>query len=1035
MRTVRQYLLLLSLILIVRGQACPQEKPDVSPATFGAMEARNIGPAIMSGRVTSIDALHSDPRVVYIGTASGGLWKSTNAGVILKPVFDRHTQSIGTVCIDQKYPDTVWVGTGEPWTRNSVSIGTGIYKSTDGGERWENMGLKNSERIGRIIIHPENSDIIYVAALGHLWGSNEERGVFKSADGGQTWNKILYIDENTGCSDLDIDPENPDILYAGMWQFRRRAWDFYSGGPGSGLYKSVDGGESWQELTADLPAGEKGRIAVRVSPVSPSRVYALIESENTALYRSDDRGDSWTMVNNSPTMGERPFYFSLILPDPADPDRIYKPGWSALSVSDDGGKIFRSAFHAGGEVHADHHAMWISPSDPDCMYLGTDGGAYTSNDRGSSWRHFRNLPVAQFYHVSVDMQKPYHVYGGLQDNNSWSAPSRAPGGIRNHHWQRYGQGDGFSAYADKEDPDIVYWQLQGGLYARDNKRTGTRKFIFPYEDETTGKLRFNWDAAISFSPTDNTLYVGAQYLFRSTNRGNTWERISPDLTTNDPEKQKQDESGGLTIDNSTAENHCTIICIAESALDKNLIWVGTDDGNLQVTRDGGASWTNVSGNAPGLPMNTWCSSVYPSRFDKATAYATFDGHRNDDFTPYVFKTTDYGNTWTPLADENIQAHCYKILEDLVNPDLLFVGSEFGLFISLDGGGTWSQFKGNLPNVSVMDMVIHPREQDLVLGTHGRGVYIIDDLTPLRQLTLEILESDLAFLEQRPNVPMTITGPVWPMLDDEYRGLNPPVAVCISYYMKKRHIFGKMSLEIFDSKDNRVAELSPVSTKGINKVYWAPYMKMPRMPKSDVMLPTMVQFFMTLPEYPPGEYRVKITKGKDVYESSVWVRENPDYTFSEEDKALRRAKVMQGYRLIEDLAFIDRRINDVRGRIPGLLENAEISKPVRNKLESLSAALEDIRERLLITATGDLRGEQRLRGDVVAVYGSIASYPGRPTDSQVRRIEKLSGDVRAMEKEVDDVLAMYLVDINKALGKAGIDPMKVTTREEFDAEAD
>ncbi|MCK4749295.1 MAG: hypothetical protein KAT15_19715, partial [Bacteroidales bacterium] len=420
-----------------------------------------------------------------------------------------------------------------------------------------------------------------------------------------------------------------------MWQFRRTAWDFYSGGAGSGLYKSTDGGETWQELTADLPEGEKGRIAVRVSPADENFVYAMVESKKTALFLSKDKGGSWEMVNNTTTIRERPFYFTLIIPDPVDTNRVYKPGFN-LSVSEDGGRKFRNVYFAGGAIHPDFHALWISKKDHRFMYAGTDGGAYSSNDMGSSWQHIRNIPVAQFYRISVDMKKPYNVYGGLQDNGSWSCPSRAPGGIRNHHWHEFGMGDGFSVYADKEDNNIVYWQIQGGIFAQTDMRDRSIRFIAPIEDETTGKLRFNWDAAISMSPTSNAVYVGAQYLFKSTNRGETWIRISPDLTTNDPEKQKQENSGGLTVDNSTAENHTCIICISESALDDNLIWVGTDDGNLQVTRDGGGNWLNVSGNIPGLPSHTWCSSVYPSRFDKGTAYATFDGHRSNDMKPYVF---------------------------------------------------------------------------------------------------------------------------------------------------------------------------------------------------------------------------------------------------------------------------------------------------------------------------------------------------------------------------------------------------------------
>ncbi len=859
MRVFKSCMVVFFILVGVGTSGLAQKKPTVSSSTFGRIQARQIGPALMSGRVTCIDALQSDALHLYIGTASGGLWKSTNGGVILKPVFDKHTQSLGAVTIDQLRPDTVWAGTGETWTRNSVSIGTGVYKTTDGGKKWKLMGLEQSERISRIVIHPENPDIVYVAALGHLWGASEERGLFKTVDGGKTWNNILFIDENTGCSDFDMDPENPEILYAGMWTFRRTAWDFYSGGTGSGLFKSIDGGATWQEVKKDLPGGEKGRVAVRVSPADANYVYTIVESDTTALYRSTDKGESCEMLNKSPTIAERPFYFCVVIPDPVDTSRVYKPG-TFLYVSEDGGRKFRNTSFAGGNIHPDFHGLWIWEKDHRYMYAATDGGLYVSNDNGSSWRHLRNLPVSQFYKVSVDMEKPYNVYGGLQDNGSWAGPSRSYGGIRNHDWQKFGIGDGFSVHTDPDDHNIVYWQMQGGLFGQTDKRYQSMRLIAPMETEETGILRFNWDAAISMSPTSNRVYVGAQYLFKSSDRGSSWTKISPDLTTNDPGKQQQDESGGLTVDNSTAENHTTIFCIAESTLDEKLIWVGTDDGNLQVTRDGGASWTNTVGNIPSLAPDTWCSSVYPGRFNKGTAYATFDGHRNDDLTPYVYKTTDFGATWISIASDNIDSHCYKILEDLVNPELLFLGTEFGLYISLDGGAQWAQFKNELPNVSVMDMVIHPREHDLVIGTHGRGVYIIDDISPLRQLTEEVLNSDFVFLNQRAPVPMVISGPGWPGLDDEFTGRNPASAIPITFYMKKRHMIGKMTMEIFDMNDTFISELPMVTRKGINQVFWSPVQKPPRTPRSDA-----VPFQMRIAllgggmRYSAGDYKVNITK--------------------------------------------------------------------------------------------------------------------------------------------------------------------------------
>lgn len=1022
-----------AVLLAFGSGLAAQSGTELTSSSFGQIQARHIGPALMSGRITCIDALQNNPLHMYVGTASGGVWKSTNGGVIMKPVFDKHTLSIGALALDQERPDTVWAGTGESWTRNSVSVGTGIYKTTDGGDRWELMGLENTERISRVIIHPENPDIVYVAALGHLWGPNEERGVFMTKDGGRTWQKVLYVDENTGCSDLDMDPENPNILYAGMWTFRRSAWDFYSGGTGSALYRSTDGGTSWEELKSDLPGGEKGRITVRVSPADPAYVFSVIESDSTALYRSRDSGDHWERLNQTPTIAERPFYFCLIIPDPVDTSRIYKPG-TYLYASTDGGRKFRNTSFAGGNIHADIHDLWIWEQDPRYMYAATDGGVYVSNDYGSSWRHLRNLPVSQFYKVSVDMEKPYNVYGGLQDNGSWSGPSRSYGGIRNYDWESYGMGDGFSVHPDPDDHHIVYWQMQGGLFGQTDKRFQSMRLIAPMETEETGKLRFNWDAAIHLSPNRNRVYVGAQYLFRSDDRGSSWTRISPDLTTNDPVKQKQAESGGLTVDNSTAENHTTIFCIAESPLDEKLIWAGTDDGNLQVTRDGGASWTNTVANIPGLPPNTWCTSVSPGRFEKGTAYATFDGHRNNDMTPYVYKTTDYGNSWISLVSDEIGSYCHKILEDPVNPELLFLGTEMGLYISVDGGARWAQFSNELPNVSVMDMVIHPREHDLVLGTHGRGIYIIDDITPLRQLTPEVLDAEFVFLDQRAPVPMVVAGPSWPGLDDEFTGRNPASGIPITFYMKKRHLIGKMAMEIFDMEGELLTEIPLVTRKGINQVTWIPVRNPPRSPRSEA-IPFQMQIALMGGgiEYPAGDYRVKVTRKDEVYEKTITVYVNPDEPYTAEDRSLKRVYQQRTFDLMEDLAYLDRKITEVEkglerfDRLPG------ISSAAKHRADTLQSDLGQIRERLMVTQYGDLRGDARLREEIGFLYGTIGFYGGAPTQVQMDRTELLEKRVRAMEQEVEELLSDSLNRINKAMTRAGGDAIALTAREIFDAE--
>ena len=561
------------MCLLCAFPAFSQNKTVPDKYTFGAIEARQIGPATMSGRISAIDAVNADPRIAYIGAASGGLWKTKNAGTTVKPVFDEYNQSIGAICIDQKSPDTVWVGTGETWVRNSVSAGDGIYRTVDGGEKWEKKGLENTERIAKIIIHPDNPNIVFVAVLGNLWNPSSERGVYKTTDGGNSWEKILFIDENTGCSDLAIDFENPDILYAGMWQFRRSPDFFNSGGPGSGLYQSTDGGKTWVRKTNDLPSGKLGRIALTVSPADKSTVWALIESEKSALYRSKDKGETWTMMNDEQVSGERPFYFSLIVADPVDTNRIYKPGYT-LNVSDDGGKKFTYPFAGGGNVHSDLHALWISPADNRFLYLGTDGGVYLSHDKGNTWKFMRNLPVSQFYRVAVDDQKPYFVYGGLQDNGSWMGPSANAGGITFSDWENVGYGDGFKDVPDPGDTDLLYWQYQGGNVKRFYRKSREVKDIQPLKDEKSEDLRFNWNTPLVFSHDGKRMYTGAQYLFMTTDKGDSWTRISDDLTTDNPSKQRQAESGGLTIDNTTAENHCTIYSIAESPLNNQIIWVG-----------------------------------------------------------------------------------------------------------------------------------------------------------------------------------------------------------------------------------------------------------------------------------------------------------------------------------------------------------------------------------------------------------------------------------------------------------------------------
>jgi len=1029
-RHLSRMALLLIFLSHSAGMLIAQQKISITSSTIEAIEARHIGPATMSGRISALDAVVEDPRIIYVGSAGGGLWKSSNGGTKFKPVFDKYDQCIGAITIDQHHPDTVWVGTGEPWTRNSVSVGDGIYRTTDGGDNWKKMGLEKTERIARIVINPNNSDVIWVAALGHLWDSNQERGVYKTSDGGVTWEKVLYLDENTGCADIAVDPQNPEILYAGMWNFRRKPWTFRSGGPGSGLYQTTDGGDTWNRLTNGLPEGELGRIAVTVSPVTPNLVYVLVESKESALYRSLDRGESWEKMNTTIPIQERPFYFSYIFADPVDTNRIYKPSYD-LNVSDNGGKNFRIAYIAGGNVHSDLHAFWVGKKDNNLLYVGTDGGVYVSRDKGSSWNIMRNLPVSQFYHVSVDMEKPYYVYGGLQDNGSWMGPSEKANGIRNADWISIGMGDGFYMFPDLYDKNIVYWQAQGGMYGRYYKNTGEIKFIQPTPDETMDELRFNWNAAVAFSPTRDVMYVGGQYLFQSKDKGDSWKRISPDLTTNDPEKQRQFETGGLTLDNSTAENHCTIFTIEESSVNEQVIWVGTDDGNLQVTRDEGTTWTNVAPNVPGLPENTWCSFVYASKFKEGTAYVTFDGHRTGDMAPYLYKTTDFGVTWTTLVNENIKGYCHVVSQDLVNPALLFLGTEFGLFVSFDDGEQWTQMKGNIPNVSVRDMVIHPREHDLVLATHGRGILVIDDITPLRLITQDLLQKDAVFLASQPFVIKPIElGQTFPG-DDEFIGRNPPdvampASATITYYLNKRHVFGDMYLEIYDPEGNFINEIPAGKRKGINRVHWSIMQKPPKVPSS----PSLAQFALVGPYYNPGEYRVKLVKGDESCEGILVLKYDEDSPHSLADRQLNQEVVNKGYKLLEELAFVDRKATHVIEKARELAATNQFNKSMKRDLNNLADTLEGLHQQMVATKMGGITGEEKLREKITMLYASSILFQGKPAQSLIEGLEFYNGEVAGMDQKVEALLQTDLAKLNAKLEKAGSEPIGVLTREQY-----
>jgi len=967
--------IVLALLLLTLPLAA-QDDLKLDSSTLGGLRARSIGPAVMGGRIAAIDGTGDSPATIYVGAASGGVWKSTDHGTSFKPVFDQNIQSIGAVAIDKSKPDTVWVGTGESWVRNSVSVGDGVYKTTDGGGSWTNMGLADSEHISRIAIDPKKSDTVFVCATGRLWNANEERGVFRTNDGGKSWKKVLYVDANSGCADISMDPGEPQILYAAMWQFRRQPDFFTSGGPGSGLYRSTDGGETWTKLKNGLPSGHLGRIAVAVAPSRPSTVYAVVEAKKTALYRSDDLGESWREVNDSFNVQARPFYFAHIVVDPKDHNRVYKPGLS-LTYSEDGGKTFSGSLTGGNSVHGDHHALYIHPKDTAMMIVGTDGGAYQSFDRAQRWRHLNVLPVSQFYHVNFDLDTPYNVYGGLQDNGTWMAPSQSSGGITNHAWRPLGGGDGFAVATDSVDSDIVYLESQGGRLVRLRRSTGESKETYPYAQKSETKLRFNWNTPIVTSPTQKgTVYVGSQLLMRSRDGGDSWERISGDLTTNDAKTQRQLESGGITVDNSSAENYNTIITIAESPKNPNVIWVGSDNGNLQVTSDGGKTWTNTVANVKGVPSRTWVSRIEASHFDESTAYVTFDGHRTGDMKSYAFRTRDLGKTWEPLGTADVRGWAHVIREDLVNPNLLFLGTEYGLYLSLDAGANWAQFKENFPPVPVNDVKLHPRDGDAIIGTHGRGIYVIDDLSPLRALTPDALAKDVVMLPSRASVLKIPSYDGRSEGDTLYSSGGLDDVASISYYLKKRHVIGDSKVEIYDADNNLVATLPAGKRRGINRVDWPMRLPAPKMPAGSAIVLSGGAFYG--PRAPIGTYTVKFIKGKETYTSTLDLVPDTRAKYTAEDRAVQQKAVRRMYDMIGEFTTLTENVQKLLG---------EAKTPVaKKKLDELYKSLTSTRE------GGWLSGEEQLRERLGMLYGAINIYDGRPTESQLAEIEVLAEEL-------------------------------------------
>jgi photosystem II stability/assembly factor-like uncharacterized protein len=906
----------MALLLLVLCLLFPDASlGKINPELFSNIKPRCIGPANMSGRIGDIDVVIANPRVIYIGTATGGVWKSENSGIDWKPIFDdQPASSIGAVRTYQQNPNIVWVGTGEANPRNSAGVGRGIFKSIDAGKTWTLLGLEKTEKISRIVLDPYNANVAYVAAMGTTWGENPERGVFKTTDGGKTWEKVLYVDQKTGAADLAMAPDNPNKLIAAMWEHRRWPWFFKSGGPGSGLYITADGGEKWKKLTHEngLPKGDLGRIGIAFAQNRPNIVYALVEAEKSVLLRSEDGGFTWKTVNDQPGVSGRPFYYSDIRVNPQNENIVYSLE-SRLKVSEDGGKNFKD-FTERGQAHSDFQAMWIHPNG-EFMVVGNDGGIVITVDRGKSWRFARNLPLGQFYHISYDMELPYNVYGGLQDNGSWRGPSTVltDRGIFNYHWRSVGGGDGFDTEPDPENSCCGYAMSQGGSLLYFNVKTGRRKGIRPTESDV--KDRYNWNAGFAQDPFDPAvIYYGSQFVHRSPDRGQTWEIISPDLTTNDPEKQRQAESGGLTLDVTNAENHTTIMCIAPSPVKKGVIWVGTDDGNVQLTTDGGKNWQLVSLSLTGtktrkgrVPYGTWVPHVEASKFNPACSFVVFDDHRRANWTPYAFVTEDYGKTWKSLVTKDIDGFVHVIEQDHVNKDLLFLGSEFGLYFSVNRGKEWIKWTSGFPTVPVRDLAVHPRDNDLIIGTHGRSIYILDDISFLREISPDVFSKNTHLFKPADTYQFrTSNSSAYSTRGDtEFAGQNKENGILITYYFnppeksekdKKMHEKkmpemmermrgrrpgsgekSKFKIEILDEKGKVIRQLEIKPHKGINRITWDLREKAFEIP--GMFTGAMARRFSRGRRglyVLPGTYTVRLPYGDMQLNHSIQVKPDPRY---------------------------------------------------------------------------------------------------------------------------------------------------------------
>ncbi|MFZ2784748.1 MAG: hypothetical protein WAZ36_10130 [Sediminibacterium sp.] len=997
------------LLLLVAATVAAQT--NLNSSYFQVMGARALGPSTMSGRITAIEGITTDGQInLYIGTAGGGIWKSQNGGQSFSAVFDKYCQSIGALAIEPGNAKVVYAGTGESNTRNSVSIGDGLYKTTDGGNNWQKLGLDSTERISRIVVDPVNKKNVYVAAPGPLWKSSPHRGLYKTTDGGKSWNKILYVNEESGCADIAMHPQKTETLFASVWQFRRKPYAFVSGGSGSGLYKTTDGGKSWNKITKGLPEGDLGRIVITINPSKPAEILAIVEAKDPGLYISNDEGESWKKLASTENITARPFYFSTLVYDPKDPKRVYRPAFD-FAYSNDGGYSWNNTIIGGVAPHADHHALWVNPNHTDMLYLGTDGGVYFSMNRGSTWQFLNNLPVGQFYHVSVDQQTPYNIYGGLQDNNNWIAPSSSPGGVSSVDWRGLGGGDGFWVQPDPVIPEIVYAESQGGDAYRIDRRTGLSFGIKPKKLSGDEDHRWNWNSPIvtgkssvkgaDGKPVSN-LYMGAQYLFRSRDNGRNWERISPDLTTNNKARQNQAEnSGSITGDNTSAENHCTIFTITQDPKNEQIIWAGTDDGNLQVTRNGGKTWENKAAGIwrTGVPEHAWISSIELSSLNPQRVLVTLDHHMYGDNNTYVVVSNDGGATWKRFSSPEFTGFAHVIREDIADEKLLFLGTEMGLFISLDGGASWMRSKyQNMPWYNlVRDIKIHPATQDLIVASHGRGIYIIDNLQPLRELIKSDVSKDAIlypvqnftydFAQQYPQPAPNLTGWV---------GENKVLLPAIYYYLRQRSN-DVVKIEIYDAANRKIRDFNGTGVKGLNKVYWSLNVNPPKVALGGYIAQSTVQYSgFVSPRVPVGKYKVVVKADGKQYEQSFQVSPNPAKGFTAQSIARLYQQGMRLHLLHEKLFLL---VDSLDKKIAALAQTATTDSTVKNRLGKLQALKGEMVE---LNRKSIFFDEFKFRRKISDLYVEVVFGIEPLSPKQEQGIGLLEAEFEAFRKRVEAI---------------------------------